>query len=106
MALYPLLLCGGCVRDALLGVQPEDYDCATEATPEQVKTILSGNPELKFVDVGLAFGVIRVRTPEGNEYELATFRKDGYNFLDLEEFKKFLKNKNPAKYKEFIEKIN
>ena len=30
-------LVGGCVRDALLGVTPKDFDVATNATPEQVR---------------------------------------------------------------------
>ena len=29
---------GGAVRDLLLGVAPKDFDVATDATPEQVKT--------------------------------------------------------------------
>ncbi len=32
------LLVGGCVRDLLLGSQPKDFDVATDATPQQVKT--------------------------------------------------------------------
>ena len=30
------LLAGGCVRDALFGVQPKDWDIATDAAPEAV----------------------------------------------------------------------
>ncbi len=30
---------GGCVRDLLLGKEPEDWDIATDATPEQVQKI-------------------------------------------------------------------
>ena len=30
---------GGCVRDLLLGKEPEDWDVATNATPEEVQKI-------------------------------------------------------------------
>jgi len=33
---YQALLAGGCVRDALMGREPKDYDVATSARPEQV----------------------------------------------------------------------
>ena len=33
---------GGCVRDAVLGNVPHDYDLCTSATPEQMKDILNG----------------------------------------------------------------
>ncbi|MGV6815403.1 MAG: hypothetical protein ACWA5W_10420, partial [Phycisphaerales bacterium] len=29
-------LAGGCVRDLLLGVEPKDFDVATDARPEQI----------------------------------------------------------------------
>jgi poly(A) polymerase len=32
-------LCGGCVRDLLLGVPPKDFDLVTDATPRQVKRL-------------------------------------------------------------------
>ena len=62
---------GGCVRDALLGVEPQDYDIATDAVPEQVQAIFP-----KSMAVGAHFGVVVVRT--GHEHvEVATFRTDG-----------------------------
>jgi poly(A) polymerase len=48
-------LCGGCVRDLLLGREPADYDVTTEATPEQVMRIF---PET--YAVGAQFGVVLV----------------------------------------------
>eukprot|EP00903_Cladosiphon_okamuranus_P004311 g4309.t1 len=32
---YEAYIVGGCVRDALLGMEPKDFDVATDATPEQ-----------------------------------------------------------------------
>ena len=73
-------LVGGCVRDLLLGREPDDYDVATDATPEQVMRIF---PET--YAVGAQFGVVLV--PESQtagtqrgSVEVATFRCDiGYS---------------------------
>jgi poly(A) polymerase len=51
-------LCGGCVRDIMLGREPADYDVTTDATPNQVMRIF---PET--YAVGAQFGVVLVPTP-------------------------------------------
>lgn len=61
---------GGCVRDRLLGQEPQDYDIATNARPEQVQALFS-----RTYAVGAAFGVIVV-LEDGIEFEVATFRSD------------------------------
>lgn len=68
---YQALLAGGCVRDGILNVSPNDYDVATSATPDQVEALFE-----KTVAVGKSFGVIVV-VMDGHEIEVATFRKDG-----------------------------
>lgn len=73
---FQLFVVGGAVRDALLGKVPKDYDVATNAQPEQVLEMLRRHPQFKTLEVGKAFGVINVITPEDNEYEVATFRED------------------------------
>lgn len=73
---HELYVVGGAVRDALLGKKPKDYDVATDATPEKILQILSQHPEYKTLEIGKSFGIINVITPEGNEYEVATFRED------------------------------
>ena len=35
---YQAYLVGGAVRDLLLGMEPKDFDVATDATPEEVRT--------------------------------------------------------------------
>lgn len=62
---------GGCVRDMLLGVEPQDYDVATSAAPEQTLALFP-----RAVPVGVAFGVVRVLSPDDPplEVEVATFR--------------------------------
>jgi poly(A) polymerase len=71
---HQALLCGGCVRDLLLGREPADYDVTTDATPERVMTLF---PES--VAVGAQFGVILIPR-NGQKVEVATFRSDvGYS---------------------------
>jgi poly(A) polymerase len=71
---YQALLCGGCVRDLLLGREPADYDVTTDATPEEVMTLF---PES--VAVGAQFGVVLIPR-DGHKVEVATFRSDvGYS---------------------------
>jgi poly(A) polymerase len=36
---FMAFLVGGCVRDLLLGIEPKDFDVATDALPEQVKRL-------------------------------------------------------------------
>lgn len=61
---------GGCVRDVLLGLQPKDWDVATDAEPTRVRELFRNTQA-----VGAVFGVILVR--EGKSVvEVATFRSD------------------------------
>lgn len=69
-------LVGGSVRDALMGKEPKDLDVATNALPDEVIAILGQNPAIKILEVGKSFGVVVAITPEGGEYEIATFRQD------------------------------
>lgn len=62
---------GGCVRDRELGIEPADYDVATDATPEQIAGVF---PSAR--GVGEAFGVMLVRMG-GRTIEVATFRSEG-----------------------------
>lgn len=62
---------GGCVRDALMGLSPTDYDIATSARPEQIQQLFRSAH-----GVGESFGVMLVRH-RGHSIEVATFRTDG-----------------------------
>jgi len=73
---HQFYIVGGAVRDRLLNRTPKDYDVATNAPPEKVIEVLSQDPALQIKPVGEAFGVVLVKTPAGNEFEIATFRKD------------------------------
>ena len=66
---------GGCVRDAILGREPKDYDVATSATPDQVRELFGFKRTLP---IGASFGVITVVGPKSaGQIEVATFRRDG-----------------------------
>jgi poly(A) polymerase len=62
---------GGCVRDEILGLEPSDYDVATDAVPERVVSLFPRAGE-----VGKSFGVVIVRLG-AETVEVATFRSDG-----------------------------
>lgn len=66
---------GGCVRDLLLGLEPKDYDVATDAVPQKVRSLFRNTQA-----VGAAFGVILVRLGR-SVIEVATFRSEG-KYLD------------------------
>ena len=61
---------GGCVRDFLLGREPQDYDIATNALPDAVEKLFPHT-----VAVGKKFGVIIV-VESGQQFQVATFRAE------------------------------
>ena len=62
---------GGCVRDSVLGREPEDWDITTNAAPQEVKKLFR-----RTVDTGIAHGTVTVlRGGEG--FEVTTYRLDG-----------------------------
>ncbi len=72
---FQALWAGGCVRDELLGLVPQDYDVATDARPEEVLRLFP-----RTIAVGMSFGVVEVigpRIDQGHlQVEVATFRSD------------------------------
>lgn len=70
---YTAYLVGGCVRDALLGLTPHDYDITTNARPEEI-TALFGKEQCTFY--GRAFGTVGVKLKNGFA-EITTFRTEG-----------------------------
>ncbi len=68
---YQAFIVGGCVRDALLGIEPKDWDIATDALPEETKAIFE-----KTVDTGLKHGTVTVLA-NNQSIEVTTFRIEG-----------------------------
>ncbi len=64
---------GGCVRDACLGLQPQDYDLCTSALPEQTEAVFR---DRRLVLAGKKHGTIGVVTENG-VVEITTFRTEG-----------------------------
>ena len=68
---YEAYVVGGCVRDSIMGREPQDWDITTSAKPEQVKALFP-----RTVDTGLQHGTVTVmRDKEG--FEVTTYRIDG-----------------------------
>ena len=68
---FSAFIVGGCVRDALLGLTPDDWDVCTSAEPHEIKKIFP-----KTIDTGIKHGTVTV-IANGETIEVTTFRKDG-----------------------------
>lgn len=62
---------GGCVRDSILGKEPEDWDITTSAKPEQVKKLFP-----RTIDTGIKHGTVTVMLDK-ESFEVTTYRIDG-----------------------------
>ena len=62
---------GGCVRDCLLGRNPNDWDVTTSAKPLEVKAVFGHT-----IDTGIQHGTVTVRL-EREGFEVTTYRIDG-----------------------------
>lgn len=70
---YAAYLVGGCVRDDLMGIPPQDFDLCTAALPEQTAAVFAGIPQ----DLtGIRHGTVKLLM-EGMEVEITTFRREG-----------------------------
>lgn len=70
---YEAYAVGGCVRDALLGRQPNDWDLTTSALPEQIKACFANR---RVIETGIKHGTVTV-LDGGVPYEITTYRLDG-----------------------------
>jgi tRNA nucleotidyltransferase (CCA-adding enzyme) len=70
---FKAYMVGGCVRDRLMGRQIHDTDITTDALPEQITAVFSGE---KVIPTGLKHGTVTVLL-SGTPYEITTFRVDG-----------------------------
>lgn len=70
---YEAYVVGGCVRDSILGLSPDDWDVCTEAEPDEMKSCFIG---LRSVDTGIQHGTVTA-VSEGRPVEVTTYRIDG-----------------------------
>lgn len=68
---YEAYVVGGCVRDSILGREPEDWDITTSAKPEEVKALFR-----RTIDTGIQHGTVTVML-EKEGFEVTTYRIDG-----------------------------
>ena len=76
---FQAYIVGGAVRDLLVGLKPKDFDVATDATPEQVKSLF----RRAFI-IGRRFRIVHVIYGRGREHEVievSTFRAHMDNAL-------------------------
>lgn len=88
---YEAYIVGGAVRDLLLGHRPKDFDVATNATPEQVKSLF----RRAFI-IGRRFRIVHVVFGRGREHEVievSTFRA----YLDAADAEKVSGNEKTSK---------
>ena len=62
---------GGCIRDAILGREPDDWDITTSAAPAQVKELFPHT-----IDTGIQHGTVTVMWNHQG-FEVTTYRIDG-----------------------------
>ena len=70
---YDAFVVGGCVRDALMGNQPHDYDITTSALPNETERVFS---DCRVIETGIKHGTVTVLY-KGQSIEITTFRVDG-----------------------------
>lgn len=70
---YEAFAVGGCVRDAMLGIEPNDWDITTSAQPAEIKEVFSS---CRTINIGEAHGTIGVLIDDV-VYEITTYRIDG-----------------------------
>lgn len=68
---FEAFVVGGCVRDSIIGRNPQDWDIATSAKPSEVKKIFQ-----KTIDTGLKHGTVTVLL-DSQAYEITTYRIEG-----------------------------
>ena len=68
---YEAFAVGGCIRDSILGREPDDWDITTSATPLETKALFS-----RTFDTGIEHGTITVLLDK-DAFEVTTYRVDG-----------------------------
>ncbi len=68
---YEAYAVGGCVRDSVLGREPNDWDITTSAKPEETKRLFQ-----RTIDTGIRHGTVTVMMDKEG-FEVTTYRIDG-----------------------------
>ena len=70
---YEAYAVGGCVRDHLMGREPDDYDVTTSALPQETAAVFAGE---RLIETGIKHGTVTVLA-NGMPVEVTTYRIDG-----------------------------
>lgn len=70
---YSAYAVGGCVRDSVMGREPNDWDMTSSATPDEIQRTFSG---FRTVPTGIKHGTVTVII-DGKPIEITTMRVDG-----------------------------
>ena len=89
---YEAFAVGGCIRDSIMGREPNDWDLCTSASPDEMKECFAGfvwqdadsrnsgrhafGRECKIIETGLQHGTLTVLL-DGDSFEITTYRIDG-----------------------------
>ncbi|MSQ23336.1 MAG: HD domain-containing protein [Chloroflexi bacterium] len=76
-----LYLVGGCVRDSLLSLPVSDYDCTTDAPPDEIKHLVHAAGADSVYAVGERFGTIGAIFVD-QRVEITTYRTETYTAGD------------------------
>lgn len=68
---YEAYAVGGCVRDSILGREPNDWDITTSAKPEETKSLFA-----RTIDTGIKHGTVTIMLDKEG-FEVTTYRIDG-----------------------------
>ena len=76
---FQAFVVGGCVRDSLMGREPDDWDICTDASPGEMLEVFK---DRRVIETGLKHGTLTVlggrkESGEWESYEATTFRVDG-----------------------------
>ena len=70
---YEAFAVGGCIRDSIMGREPNDWDLCTSASPDEMKDCFAG---FRIIETGLQHGTLTVLL-DGDAFEITTYRIDG-----------------------------
>lgn len=87
-----IFIVGGCLRDLVLGNQPNDWDLTTDALPDEIINIAEKN-KVSWYEIGKVHGTI-IFVIEKKSYEITTFREES----------EYIESRKPKKVK-FISNI-
>ena len=79
---YEAFAVGGCIRDSIMGRNPNDWDLCTSAAPNEMKSCFAGfapygsGKDCKIIEIGLQHGTLTILL-DGESFEITTYRIDG-----------------------------